>query len=80
MLLQFSWLTDMLLWLDCDFESLLMVLDLLDSFQFELLAYYKVMILQCLRRINFNSLTFSYIFQVLFFQSYFYFYSVVLLN
>ena len=28
-----------------------------------------------MRRVNFNSLTFSYIFQVLFFQSHFYFYS-----
>ena len=31
-----------------DFESLLMVLDLLASFQFESLAYYVVIILQCM--------------------------------
>ena len=58
-----------------DFESLLMVLDLLASFHFESLACYVVIILQCSRRVNFNSLTFSYIFQVLIFQSHFYFYS-----
>ena len=58
-----------------EFESLLMVLDLLVSFHFESLAYYVVIILQCIRRVNFNSLTFSYISQVLIFQSHFYFYS-----
>ena len=58
-----------------DFESLFMVLDLLASFHFESLAYYAVIILQCIRRVNFNSLTFSYIFQVLIFESYLYFYS-----
>ena len=36
---------------------------------------YVVIILQCIRRVNVNSLTFSYIFQVLFFQSHFYFYT-----
>ena len=49
--------------------------DLLVSFHFESLAYYVVIILQCTRRANPNSLTFSYIFQVLIFQSDFYFYS-----
>ena len=58
-----------------DFERLLMALDLLASFHFESLAYYVVIILQCIRRVNVNSLTFSYIFQVLFFQSHFYFYT-----
>ena len=58
-----------------DFENLLMVLDSLASFHFESLAYYVVIILQCIRRVNFNSLTFSYIFQALFFQSHIYFYS-----
>ena len=58
-----------------DFESLLMVLDLLASFHFESLTYYLVIILQFIRRVNFNSLTFSYIFQVLNFQSHLYFYS-----
>ena len=58
-----------------DFESLLMVLNLLASFHFKSLPYYVVIILQCIRRVNFNSLTFSYIFQVLFFPSDFYFYS-----
>ena len=58
-----------------DYEGLLMVLDLLASFQFESLAYYVVIILQCIRGVNFNSVTFSYIFQVLIFESRFYFYS-----
>ena len=34
-----------------------------------------IIILQCISRVNFNSLSFSYIFQVLFFLSHFYFYS-----
>ena len=34
-----------------------------------------IIILQCSRRVNSNSLTFSYIFQALIFQSHFYFYS-----
>ena len=46
-----------------------MFLDLLASFQFDSLAYYVVIILQCMRRVSFNSFTFSYIFQVLFFYS-----------
>ena len=58
-----------------DFESLFMVLDLLASFHFESLFYYVIIILQSIRRVNFNSLTFSYIFQVLTFHSQFYFYS-----
>ena len=58
-----------------DFESLLMVLDLLTSFHFESLAYYVVIILQCIGSVNFNSLTFSYTFQVSIFQSHFYFYN-----
>ena len=57
------------------FESLFMVLDLSPLFYFESLAYYVVIILQCIGRVNFNSLTFSHIFQMLFFQSHFYFYS-----
>ena len=58
-----------------DFESLFAVLDLLASFHFESIAYYVVTVLQCIRRANFNSLTFSYIFQVLIFQSQFSFHS-----
>ena len=57
-----------------DFESLLMILDLLALFHFESLAYYVVIYLQCMRRVNFNSLTFSLIFQVLIFQSHSYSY------
>lgn len=57
-----------------DFESLFMVLDLLSSFHFESLPYYVIIILQCIRRVNFNSLTFSYLFQVFIFQSKFCFY------
>ena len=58
-----------------DFESLPIVLDLLAPFQFESLAYYVVIILQWIRRVNFNSLTFSYIFRVFICQSHFHFYS-----
>ena len=57
-----------------DFESLLMVSDLLASSHFESLAY-CVVIPQCIKRVNFNSLTSSFIFQVLIFLSDFYFYS-----
>ena len=56
------------------FESLLMVSDLLASSHFESLAYY-VAIPQCIKRVNFNSLTSSFIFEVLIFLSDFYFYS-----
>ena len=58
-----------------DFESLFMGLDLSASFNFESQVCYVNIILQCIRRATFNSLTFSYIFQVLIFQSHFYFYS-----
>ena len=57
-----------------DFESLLMALDALASFHFESLVYYVMFILQCTRRVNFYTLTSSYIFQVLVF-SHIYFYS-----
>ena len=57
-----------------DFESLLMALDSLASFHFESLVYYVTFILQCTRRVNFCTLTSSYIFQVLVF-SHIYFYS-----
>ena len=39
------------------------------------LRSYVVIILQCIRRVNFNSLSFSYIFQVLISLSHFYFYN-----
>ena len=61
-----------------DFESLLIVSDLLALFIFKSLAYYVVIILQCTGRINFNSLTFSYIFHVLIIQSNFYFYNCLI--
>ena len=51
----------------CNFESLVMVLDLLTLLHFESLAYYMVIIPQCIRRVHFNSLTVSKIFQVLIF-------------
>ena len=59
-------------------SCLLIVLDLLASFHFESLAYYVVIILYCIRRVNFNSLTFSYVFHLLIFQSHFYFYSCLI--
>ena len=48
-------------------------LDLLASFHFELLAYFVSIIRQYTKRVNIYALNFSYIFQVLFFQSHFYF-------
>ena len=57
-----------------EFESLLIVLNLLASFYLESLAYYGVFILQGTRRVNFYTLTSSYKFQVLVFSE-IYFYS-----
>ena len=54
-----------------DFESLHMVLDLLVSLHFKSIAYHVVIILQCIIRVNFNSLILSYVFQVLIFLSHF---------
>lgn len=47
-----------------------MTLNLLAPFHFESIAYYRVIILQCIGKVSFYTLTFSYIFQVLVFQAY----------
>ena len=51
-----------------DLGSLLMVLNLLASFHFESLAYCVVNILQCIRKVNFCAVSFSYIFSSVSFQ------------
>ena len=50
------------------FGSLVMVLQLLTSFRLELVVYHVVFILQRTRRVNFYTLTPSYIVQVLVFS------------
>ena len=75
MLLQFSDFQKSSFTTIFNFGSLIMVLDLLASFHFESKPImYTVFILQCTRKVNSYTLTFSYIFQVLVF-SHIYFYS-----